>query len=140
MKRYLLLACLLPVALVAPANSVPEESLNLSASGNDFLRVCEPRREHGTFIDGACTGYTNGVIDGYDYAFALIQAQHHEPVKGAFCPPDEVTRGQQYRAAVKFMQDHPEKSHRIASALIADSMVEAFPCAQAKAPETAPNK
>jgi hypothetical protein len=136
--RHSLLACLLPVVLLASAN--PAGDFKLTASGNDFLRVCEPRGGHPAAIDGLCSGYANGVIDGYDYAFGLIQAQRHEPVNGAFCPPDGINRAQQYRVAVKFMRDHPEETHRVASALIAEAMVAAFPCPQAKAPEKAPNK
>jgi hypothetical protein len=137
--RYLLLVCLLSVVLVASAHP-PEESLNMGASGNDFLRVCE-RAENSTAMYSLCTAYANGVIDGYDYAFALQQAQHHEPIKGAFCPPDEITRGQQYRVALKFMKDHPEETHRVTSALISEALVGAFPCSQAKAPGTTmPNK
>ncbi len=86
------LACLLQVVLLASAN--PQEKFNLTASGNDFLRVCEPREENSTPIDGVCSGYVNGVIDGYDYAFASMQGQLHEPIKGAFCPPDEINRAQ----------------------------------------------
>jgi hypothetical protein len=136
--RYLLLVCLLPVVLVASVPP-PEENLNLGASGNDFLRVCE-HAEHATVVYGVCSAYANGVIDGYDYAFALLQAQRHESVKGAFCPPDEITRGQQYMVALKFMKDHPEQAHRVASALIAEALVDAFPCSQPKAPAPAPNK
>jgi hypothetical protein len=86
MMRYLFFACLFPVVLLASATQ-PENS-NLTASGNDFLRVCGHRSDPATSIDGFCSGYANGVIDGYDYAFAFLQAERHERVIGAFCPPD----------------------------------------------------
>jgi len=131
----LVVACLLQVVLLASDN--PQENFNLIASGNDFLRVCEPRGEHSTAVDGFCSGYANGVIDGYDWAFASKQGQRNEPIKGAFCPPDEINRAQQYRVAVKFMKDHPEETHRVAVALIAEAMVAAFPCPQNPPPKEA---
>ena len=135
--RYLLIVSLLPVVLLA---TTPNEGLaTLAESGNNFLRTCEPRGEHLTPIDGFCSEYVNGVIDGYDLAFADVQAKNHEKVIGAFCPPDEITRGQQYRVAVKYMNDHPEETHRIASALISESMQKAFPC-PTKLPDVTPSK
>jgi Rap1a immunity proteins len=137
MLRYLLVVSLLPVVLLA---TTPNDNLaTLTKSGNDFLRMCEPRGEHSSTVEGFCSGYANGVIDGYDYAFATVQAKHHEHVTGAFCPPDEITRGQQYRVAVKYMNDHPEETHRIASVLIAESMQAAFPC-PTKLPDVTPSK
>src|ERR1700681_985399 len=136
MLRYLLVVSFLPVVLLA---TTPNDNLAmLTKSGNDFLRACEPRGEHSTAIDGFCSGYANGVIDGYDLLFADVQAKNHEKVIGAFCPPDEITRGQQYRVAVKYLNDHPEQTHRIASALIAESMQAAFPC-PTKLPDVNPS-
>ena len=126
--RGILLACLLPVILLAPEK--PTENVNLTTSGNEFLRVCEPREKQ-PGVEGLCAGYANGVIDGYDYAFAVIHAQRNETVKGAFCPPEGINRTQQFNIAVKYMKDHPEETHRIAGALIAEAMVAAFPCPQA---------
>ena len=137
MLRYLLVVSLLPVVLLA---TTPNDNLaTLTKSGNDFLRTCEPRGERSSTVEGFCSGYANGVIDGYDYALATVQVKHHEQVTGAFCPPDEITRGQQYRVAVKYLNDHPEQTHRIASALIAESMQAAFPC-PTKLPDVNPSK
>lgn len=137
MLRYLLIVSLLPVVLLA---TTPNDNLaTLTKSGNDFLRMCEPSGEHSSAVDTFCFAYANGVLDGYYYAFATVQAKQHEQVTGAFCPPDEITRGQQYRIAVKYMNDHPEETHRIAMALIAESMQAAFPCPK-KLPDAAPSK
>ncbi|MGD1080463.1 MAG: Rap1a/Tai family immunity protein [Candidatus Sulfotelmatobacter sp.] len=136
MMRYLLLACLLPLALVASANS--EEDYNFTSSGNDFLRLCDVNEEHATTMTGACRGYVAGVIDGFDGAFILGQTSRHEPPKGLFCTPAESTLGQKYRVVVKFMKDHPEKDHLPASALILEAILGAFPCPQAKTPEVPP--
>jgi hypothetical protein len=129
--RYFVLSCLLLAVLMASAK---EESSDFAASGNGFLRVCAPKGEQPSSMEGVCVGYANGVVDGYDFAMAFVQAQHHEPVTGGFCPPDNITKGQQYRIAVKFMQDHPEKTHSGAASMVAQAMVAAFPCPQEKAP------
>jgi hypothetical protein len=137
MLRYLLIVSLLPVVLLA---TTPNDDLaSLTKSGNDFLRICEPRGEHSSTAEAICIGYATGVMDGYDYAFATVQAKHQEKVTGAYCPPDEITKGQQYRVAVKYMNDHPEETHRVALALIAESMQAAFPC-PTKLPDVKPPK
>jgi hypothetical protein len=141
MMRYWFLACFLPVVLAAAANPQSEDSFNFTTSGNDFLRLCEIKEEHATVMDGACMGYVAGVIDGFDGAFILGQTSRHEPPKGVFCMPAESTLGQKYRVAVKFMKDYPEKDHLPASALVFESIIDAFPCPQAKVPEVkAPNR
>jgi hypothetical protein len=137
MLRYMLVVSLFPVVLLA---TIPNDELpGLSKSGNDFLRICEPKGEPSNPIEGICLSYANGVIDGYDYAFATVQAKNHEKVTGAFCPPNEITRGQQYRIVVKYLNDHPEETHRVAPALIAESMQAAFPC-PTKLPDVNPPK
>lgn len=126
MLRYLLIVSLFPIVAFA---TIPNDALvTLTKSGNDFLRTCEPRGELSSTVEAVCSGYANGVIDGYDYAFATVQAKSHDKIVGAFCPPDDITRGQQYRIAMKYLDDHPEKTHRVVSALIAESMQAAFPC------------
>jgi hypothetical protein len=126
MLRYLLIVSLVPVVLLA---ATPNDDLStLTKSGNDFLRMCEPKGAGSSTVEGICVGYVNGVMDGYDYAFATVQARNHEKITGAYCPPDEITKGQQYRVAVKYLNEHPEETHRVVSALIAESMQAAFPC------------
>ena len=124
--RYLLLACVLSGVLLA-SGATPEQDLNFS-NGNDFLRVCETNGDH-TF-DGFCRGYVGGVIDGFDCAAIVGQAARHETMTGAFCIPAEVTLGQKYRVATKFMRDHPEKTHEPTNLLIVQAITEAFPCAK----------
>lgn len=136
MIRHLLLTCLLPIILVASANS--EDDFNFTASANDFLRLCEAKENQATVMTGACTGYVQGVIDGFDAAFIFGQTARHEPPKGFFCTPPESTMGQKYRVVVKFMKDHPEKDHLPVNGIVVEAIVKAFPCPQAKTAEVPP--
>jgi hypothetical protein len=141
MMRYLLLVCLLPVVLLA-SSSPPEESFNFNETGNDFLRVCDTKESNRTVMDGVCLGYVNGVLEGFNMAMRLGQAARHETITtgSLFCLPSESTMGQKYRVVVKYMNDHPEKTHNPTELLILDAITEAFPCKQEKAPDAAPAK
>jgi hypothetical protein len=139
MSYRLLLASLLPVALLASA-SPQQEGFDFTASGNDFLRVCKINEGNATVTNGACLGYVNGVLDGVDLAAGLGAVARKETPKKALCLPSESTMGQKYRVVLKFINDHPEKAHLPTNLLILEATAEAFPCPQVKAPDTAPAK
>jgi hypothetical protein len=112
----------LVVFLVACSGAVAQNSsVNFADSGNAFLRVCDASQPP-AFIDGACRGYVQGVIEGADIAAK-------QPV---FCPGPDVTLGQRYRIVVKFLRDHPEKTDRQTRYLVVDAMTAAFPCSPDK--------
>jgi hypothetical protein len=108
------------------ANSTPKENSDFTASGNDFLRVCE-KDDSPTVTKGVCLGYVNGVLDGVDLAVGIGAAAHHVQPKG-LCLPSESTMGQKYRVVVKYMNDHPEKTHLPTNVLVLEAITEAFPC------------
>jgi|SRR5882672_6784813 len=141
MMRYLLLAWLLPVVLLA-SSSPPGEGLNFSETGNDFLRVCDIKESNPTVTDGVCIGYVNGVLEGFNMAMRLGQVARHATITTGsfFCLPSESTMGQKYRVVVKYMNDHPEKTHNPTELLILDAVTEAFPCKNEKVPGAAPAK
>jgi hypothetical protein len=118
----LTLSCVLSVSADAQT-----ESYDFSKSGNEFLRLCD-KKDDTSFLHGACVGYVMGVQDAFEDAFALGAAVHKEPMKPAVCPDSEVTVGQKFRVAVKYMNDHPDKSHLSPSLLIFEALVQAFPC------------
>jgi len=112
--------CLLLVVATASANdeAVPQ-------SGNAFLHQCGlPSPGHSKDpappLFGFCFGYVNGVIDG-----ALMATAPAFP----FCTPEEgVTREQEYRVVVKFMEDNPDADHLLTASLVISAMQKAWPC------------
>jgi len=73
---------------------------------------------------GLCMGYVVGVADAmeafHSYGKAFLDWRA--------CIPNDVTRGQLMAVAKKFLNDHPEDLHLAAVGIVAQSMVEAFPC------------
>jgi hypothetical protein len=85
-------------------------------SGNSLFETC---RGLGS-ASGACLTYIVGVVDGLSAAGG--------PIGEAFCLPPGSTQGQIGDVALRYLTAHPEARNIQASALVARSMVEAFPC------------
>ncbi len=105
-----LVACSLALGSVATAQNL---DVNFAHSGYDFLRICGAAKP-ASYIDGACTGYVQGVVEGAD-----------NPV---FCLDPDVTVGRRYRIVVKFLKAHPEKTDKRTRYLVVEAMTDAFPC------------
>jgi Rap1a immunity proteins len=116
------LSCVLSVSADAQT-----ESYDFSKSGNEFLRLCD-KKDDTSLMHGACVGYVMGVQDAFEDAFALGATMRKETLKPSVCPPPEVTVGQKFHVAIKFMNDHPEQDHMTPSVLIFEALVHAFPC------------
>jgi hypothetical protein len=129
MRNYVLpLALLLLTSTLSLAQDTRPTS-DFRASGNDFLRICD----EANIIDvtrGACLGYVNGVIDGFQGAYALGNAASGRPVDSGqpFCLRQDVTMGQKLRVVVQFLKTHPEKTDLPMDILIFHATVDAFPC------------
>lgn len=95
-------------------------------TGNDFLDVCSGLGDESRLKEswdlGVCAGYVDGVAIGTE----ISNGFNHKPPR--ICIPKEASRGQMYRVAIKYIRDHPEKSHAPSAALIFESFIEAFPC------------
>jgi hypothetical protein len=71
--------------------------------------------------------YKQGYVLGYVTAVADAGIEH--PVSGfKFCIPDSVTAGQLGDIAEKWLEEHPQHRHYIASGLLAAAFRDAFPC------------
>lgn len=68
-----------------------------------------------------CMGYVLGVNDTHK---AL------SPKKPMYCLPEEVTGGQLYDVARKFIENSPEQRHMPASFLVLRAFELAFPCSK----------
>jgi hypothetical protein len=112
--QIFLILCSLAVCTLASAQNL---DVNFAHSGNDFLRICDSTQPV-AYIDGACMGYVQGVVEGADI---LVK----QPL---FCPGPDVTLGQRYRIIVKFLKEHPEKTDQQTRYLVVEAMKVAFPC------------
>jgi len=124
LKIVLLFLAVVPGSFASSTQQASPAAVDFSSSGNDFLRVCEqPLSEKGYFLDGACRAYIVGVSDG------IAMMQKDAPL---FCVPLDVDNNQKYSVVVKYLKDHPEKTHLQARRLILEATVNAFPCAKGR--------
>lgn len=93
-------------------------------SGNAFLSECGDmtQKTSATFVQGVCVGYVEGVREGFQMAYPV---QNLNP---PYCIPAEATVGQLASILIKFIKDHPEKSHLETRMLEIESLTDAFPC------------
>jgi hypothetical protein len=123
MRHPLVLCSLLLFSVIG----VPQQAASPSFSGvrdsaNIFLAKCSS--EHATSLDELsaqtfCQGYITGLSDGVEMTVMALAPS---------CPPAHVTPAQMGRIALKYMQDHPEKTHVLTPVLIFESWAAAFPC------------
>jgi hypothetical protein len=93
-------------------------------SGNMFLAKCES--DTAATLDDIstqdfCNGYAVGLADSVQ-----IRTMYAPPAPT--CPPTGVMPAQMRRIAVKYMKDHPEKTHEQTALLMFEAWAEAFPC------------
>ena len=88
-------------------------------SGNRLHGLCQS--EIGSKDDTYCIGYVTGVVDAIKGVGKGING--HE-----FCSPYGITARKLYDVVQKWLDDNPQKRHRIASLLIAMALSETWPC------------
>jgi len=78
---------------------------------------------------GWCLGFVKGIGNGYLYGVSSLS----KSVKQQYCPPKDLTVGQEVRTIVDFLQKNPQQQQRSGSALALVSLLKAYPCAGADA-------
>ena len=115
MRNCCILFLLLLFSMVSAAQQAPAASdVDIRLSGNNFLARCEPKGGYDSWNDGFCRGYVMGLSE--------LMSQ------SSICPGDHVTQVQFRHVAVKYMQDHPQKTDKLTAALMLEAWAEAFPC------------
>jgi len=129
MRKFVFLLVLLAGGRALCAAQDASQAYNFTASGNDFLRVCDDANI-ALVTRGACVGYVNGVLDGFHGAYALGNAAAGRPVETGqpFCLRPEVTMGQKLKVVIQFLKTHPAETDLPMDILILHATVEAFPC------------
>ena len=105
MKKLILLLSFFVVLLPIPSIAGGFQS------GNQLLALCKDT--FGSFNSGACLGYVSGVADTMDSSMCLTSG---------------VTVQQLESVVKKYMNEHPEKLHYLASSIIREALIKAFPC------------
>lgn len=136
----LLIASAISVAQTGPPSET-SASLNLAASGKDFLRTCDDSNILAV-VRGTCLGYVWGVIDSIHLPYGVsatgansAQSTTKTSTKTgeSFCIQDNVTADQKLRTVIQFIKAHPEEANSPTDALIWEAASEAFPCSPAAA-------
>jgi len=92
-------------------------------NGNELHEYCNSPR--GTERYGLCVGYIVGVSD------ALASGTTNLPVLifgWRACIPKNVTIGQVTDVVTKWLREHPQDRHYLATGIVAEALAKAFPC------------
>lgn len=113
---------LLPVVGSTQQAASGPSFMDIRKSANIYLAKCEA--EHPTSLDELstkdfCRGYITGLADAVQMGMMGVAVG---------CPAEDATPAQMGRIALKYMQDHPEKTHARTTVLIFESWAAAFPC------------
>jgi len=116
--RYFLTAVLsVTVLLVATTSSRAETTFD-GLSAADLSAMCT-----GTTGDSkTCQAYVAGFSQGFYYASAGARAGY------AACVPRGITNAQAQLIMTEFMSKHPEMMQQGAPSVVAEALVDAFPC------------
>lgn len=84
-------------------------------SGSQLLEDCTAE------VKAYCISYVMGVADSFDCDDPLSGYRWQAPQVG-------LKTSQVVRVVTKFLDEHPEKLHLLASSLVANALEQAFPC------------
>jgi hypothetical protein len=91
-------------------------------TGNDLRRECDqPDKSPAALY---CLAYETGVLDA-------MRGLDSVATQKQLCEPTGVTGEQLYAMLKKYLADHPERLHYLASSLIEDMYAENFGCSKA---------
>ena len=139
MTKLLVLA----LVLFASACCCAQTSTPTTNDGNRLLSDCssvikladdnfKKGPESSSYPSGWCFGFVNGFLEGFDastLAASKTYAEYLESRTSYICIPEEATIGQDIRVIIKWLNEHPERLHEDAGALIFIALKTAFPCA-----------
>lgn len=113
------LSLLVAVTFPMTALAAPVADDNPIASGNVFLRTCDPAQTTSSVGLGVCLGYVQGIIARDEVA----------PSPGRrICLPRRVTYGQALDTVMAYMRASPQTRHYDSFILIITALHAAFPC------------
>jgi Ssp1 endopeptidase immunity protein Rap1a len=122
MKTIHLVVAVLLLAGVCASQQGPRSGFN--ADGHTLLTYCsaiekspsDPKYNY--YNSSMCLGYVDASLD----ASFISAVQTH------FCFPADLSRGQIYRAVLRYLRDHPEQLGQNGVVLVHKAMDHAFPC------------
>jgi hypothetical protein len=121
-------AQLIGLAVIVVASGLwatPAAGQESGNTGNDLIQFCEGAEvltpgTRQTNVQGYCLGLVRGV--------AQTLRNPQLPNEFRACFPDNATVGQMIRVVNRYLEDHPERLHLIDDFLVAEAVLEAFPC------------
>ena len=87
-------------------------------TGNELWSLCSGKSD---YASGVCIGFVAGVADTLAVGTGILGL-------GRACFPEQVTEGQARDVVKRYLEQHPERRHYTAANLVAEALVEAFPC------------
>ena len=123
MKKQALFLVTILLFVISPSIALG----NHFSDGNALLEACRQSTEKSEsdnrfneFNAGSCWGYIRATNDMYE-----VMAQN---AKRTICVSPKIGRKQITMVVVKYLKEHPERLHNVASLLIYEAFQEAFPC------------
>jgi hypothetical protein len=89
---------------------------------NEAIKLFDSRDEADVFSAGNCFGYIRAANDMYE-----IMVNNSART---ICVPSGISGKQLIRIVDKFLKEHPEKLHNVASLLVYEAFQESFPCTE----------
>ena len=115
--------CVLAPSIFAVSLSNGQSSQKDAITGNGLMGSCqihvkslENRSYNETAFEAYRDGYCIGLVSGVSGASPRI------------CADEEVTRGQQVRVVLKYLQEQPEELHLDDTLLVERALSKVFPC------------
>jgi hypothetical protein len=104
-------ALVLAAGLLWASSGFSQDNSVWVSDGNHLYNECDSSTTDYLF----CAGYVSAMSD---------ELQN----EGYVCLPTGITRAQTVHVVMKYLRDHPEQRHLVASALIRAALQPAFPC------------
>jgi len=118
---------LLMIVLLLSFSQARADKITGFVSGNALLEFCETFLDGGTSANIAkgkqCSSYIVGVVDIHSAFVGWKDLERY------WCfPSNNMGKSQLVRVVTKYLQEHPEDLHFLASGLVANALILAFPC------------
>ncbi len=122
MKKLTLLMFILAMLMASPVKAANGEKLLNDC--NNIIKYQQNKSDKtvSTVGAGSCFGYIGATIDTHS---SLVEYFNRDKL---FCSPPNLKSGDAARLVVNYVKKYPQKVNVLASDLVLEALIEAFPC------------